>query len=89
LHQNEQHPAWQIGDRDGVVNEFWSTSDPARTLELIDTLDISYIYIGQVERITYGPQIDDKFEQLRQQGELEVVFENEKTKIYERKDNSN
>jgi YYY domain-containing protein len=89
LHQNEQHPAWQIGDRDFVVNEFWSTSDPARTLELIDTLNISYIYIGQVERITYGPQIDDKFEQLRQQGELEVVFENEKTKIYERKDNSN
>jgi uncharacterized membrane protein len=84
LHQGEQRYAWQVGDRDFVVNEFWSTPDPARTLALIDQLDISYIYIGQIERITYGSFVDDKFEQLRSQGALELVFENDKTKIYKR-----
>ena len=84
LHQNEQRPASQIGERDFVVNEFWATPSPDRVKALIDELNISYIYIGQVERITYGNQVDDKFEQLYQQGHLELVFENEKTKIYRR-----
>ena len=84
LHQNEQHPPSQIGARDFVFNEFWTTPDPGRTLELIEELNIRYIYVGQLERIIYGEQISDKFEQLRAQGELELVFENEKTKIYKR-----
>jgi YYY domain-containing protein len=84
LHQSEQRPPSQIGSRDAVVNEFWATPDPARTLQLIDELNISYIYIGQVERINYGDYVADKFEQLVTQGELEVVFENEQTKIYKR-----
>jgi len=84
LHQNEQHPPSQISARDLVFNEFWTTPDPARTLELIEDLDISYIYVGQLERIIYGDQTVDKFEQLRAQGELELVFENEKTRIYKR-----
>ncbi len=82
LHQNEQRYPWQVGDRDFVVSEFWSSPDPARTLELIDQLGISYIYIGQIERIIHGASIQDKFEQLRAQEELELVFENEQTKIY-------
>ena len=84
LHQNEQRYAWQISARDVVVNEFWTTPDPTRTLEIIDQLNISYIYLGQVERITYGDQIEAKFEELRRQGALELVFKNEKTKIYSR-----
>jgi uncharacterized membrane protein len=84
LHQNEQRYPWQVGDRDFVVNEFWSSPDPARTLQLMDELNISYIYVGQLERITYGDYIVDKFEQLRAQGTLELVFENEQTRIYKR-----
>lgn len=82
LHQNEQHHSWQVGERDAVVNEFWSSPDPARTQQLINQLGISYIYLGQVERITHGVFIEDKFNQLQAQGTLEVVFENEQTKIY-------
>ncbi|MDX1524500.1 MAG: DUF2298 domain-containing protein, partial [Anaerolineae bacterium] len=82
LHQNEQRYASQIGERDLVVNEFWSTTDPNRTLQLLDQLNITYIYIGQIERIAYGEQVGDKFEQLKNQGLLELVFENEKTEIY-------
>ena len=82
LHQNEQRPAAQVGQRDMVVNEFWTTTDPTRAWQLIDQLDISYIYLGQIERITYGANVGAKFEQLVEQGKLTVVFENEKTKIY-------
>ncbi|MCQ3979001.1 MAG: hypothetical protein DPW09_36730, partial [Anaerolineae bacterium] len=82
LHQNEQRYAWQVGDRDFVVSEFWSSPDPARTLELIQQLGIRYIYDGQIERITHGAFISEKFEQLRAQGALELIFKNEQTKIY-------
>jgi uncharacterized membrane protein len=84
LHQNEQRHASQIGERDFVVNEFWISPDPARTLELMDKLNISFIYLGQIERITYGDYVTYKFEQLHDQGYLELVFENEETKIYKR-----
>jgi uncharacterized membrane protein len=70
-----------------VVNEFWNTPDPNRALELIEQLGITYIYVGQIERITYGEQVEEKFKQLHQQGALELVFENEKTKIYRVNDN--
>jgi uncharacterized membrane protein len=82
LHQNEQRYPWQVGDRDFVVSEFWSSPNPARTLQLIHELGISYIYDGQIERITHGAFITEKLEQLRAQGALELVFENEQTKIY-------
>jgi uncharacterized membrane protein len=82
LHQNEQRYAWQVGDRDFLVGEFWSSPDPARTLQLVNALGISYIYLGQIERITHGALVADKFEQLRDQGALELVFENEQTRIY-------
>jgi uncharacterized membrane protein len=84
LHQNEQRYSWQISNRDLLVNEFWNTPDPNRTLQLIDDLNIGYIYVGQVERATHGNTVGDKFEQLRRQGHLELVFENAKTKIYKR-----
>jgi uncharacterized membrane protein len=84
LHQNEQRYASQVGERDFVVQQFWANPDPIRTLELMDELNISYVYLGQIETITYGNHIADKFEQLVTQGELEIVFENEKTKIYKR-----
>ncbi len=82
LHQNEQRPGSQIAERDILVNEFWNTPDPNRAQQLIDQLNISYIYVGQLERITYGDQVGAKFEQLREQGFLDLVFENEETKIY-------
>jgi uncharacterized membrane protein len=85
LHQNEQRYASQVSRRDFVVNEFWNTTDPNRALELIDQLDITYIYIGQLERSTYGDFVEDKFKQLQERGDLELVFENSQTRIYKRK----
>ncbi len=82
LHQGEQRYASQIGARDQVVNEFWTTLDSERTRQLIQQLDITYIYVGQIERITYGDHVQDKFDQLQQQGMLEITYQNNKTIIY-------
>jgi YYY domain-containing protein len=89
LHQNEQRYGSQISDRDFVVTQFWTSPDPALTQQLIDELGISYIYVGQIERAHYGDFVDQKFEQLREQGVLELVFENEQTKIYKRSQKHN
>jgi YYY domain-containing protein len=99
LHQNEQRPPGQVGQRDGRYMEFWNTVDPARAWELIQELDISYIYMGQLEQTLYNPQLTGslmqwgvtffvtdgikKFETLVDQGLLTVAYENERTRIYQ------
>jgi len=103
LHQNEQRWPEQIGQRDGRYMEFWNTADPARAWELIQELDISYIYLGQLEQTLYNPQLTgsliqwgvthfvpdgiDKFDMLVDQGLLTNVYENERTRIYRVTDN--
>jgi uncharacterized membrane protein len=53
-------------------------------MELMNQLGIQYVYVGQVERITHGEQVGDKFDQLVAQSDLQIVFTNDKTKIYRR-----
>ena len=98
LHQSEQRWPEQIGQRDGLYMEFWNTDDPARAWQLIQTLDISYIYLGQLEQTLYNPKLTGtlmqwgvtyyassglgKFDTLRAEGRLELVYQNERTRIY-------
>ncbi|UCC89249.1 MAG: glycosyltransferase family 39 protein [Anaerolineales bacterium] len=98
LHQNEQRWPAQVGQRDGLYMEFWNSSDPVRAWELIQELDISYIYIGQLERTLYDPNLASslvqwgvpflrpdgfsKFGELAAQGRLAVAYENERVRIY-------
>jgi uncharacterized membrane protein len=82
LHQNEQRPPWQIGERDGLVREFWNTPDVGRGLQLMRELNISYIYVGQLERVTYPPEGLAKFDQMAAQGYLHIPFRNERVVIY-------
>jgi uncharacterized membrane protein len=99
LHQNEQRWPEQVGQRDGRYMEFWNTTDPARAWELIQELDISYIYLGQLEQTLYNPQLTgsliqwgvtffvtdgiNKFDTLVDQDLLDVAYENERTRIYQ------
>ena len=99
LHQGEQRWPGQIGSRDGPYMEFWNTDDPERAWQLIQELDISYIYIGQLERTLYDADVSssltewgvtrfaptglDKFDALERQGRLRVAYQNERTRIYQ------
>lgn len=81
-HQNEQRYGSQVGKRDGQAREFFNTADIPRTLQLIRELHVSYIYIGQLEHAVYDPVGLAKFDEMVRRGELEVVYENERVKIY-------
>jgi len=82
-HQNEQRYGSQVGGRDGKAREFFNTSNISRVLQLIGELHVSYIYVGQLEHTVYDAAGLAKFDDMVQQGELEVVYENEKVKIYQ------
>lgn len=81
-HQSEQRYGWQVGQRDGRAKEFFNTPDLNRARELIRQLNISYIYVGQLERTVYDSGGLAKFERMREAGELELVYENSEVKIY-------
>jgi uncharacterized membrane protein len=84
LHQNEQHWPDEVGQRDELYREFWDTPDPARAWDLIQQLNISYIYIGQLERSTYTvPGSLVKLDALAAQGRLTIAYQNERTRIYQ------
>ncbi|MFQ5856588.1 MAG: DUF2298 domain-containing protein [Anaerolineae bacterium] len=81
-HQGEQRYGWQVGPRDGRAKEFFNTHDLDRARELIRELNISYIYIGQLERTVYDSGGLEKFEHMREAGDLELVYQNTEVKIY-------
>ncbi len=82
MHQGEQRYADDVGARDGLARDFFNTRDSARAMELIRELHIHYIYIGQLEQITYDAAGLAKFEQMRQAGALDVAYQNLKVMIY-------
>jgi YYY domain-containing protein len=84
LHQDEQHYPVDVGRRHADMDDFWRTLNPERVRTLLDEYDIDYIYAGQVERHTYGAASMAKFDTLVEQGKLELVYENEQTKVYRR-----
>ena len=81
-HAGEQRYDWQVGQRDGEVRDFYTTSDIGRALELIRKLDISYIYVGKLERTVYDPIGLAKFDRMVEEGYLTVPYSNEEVKIY-------
>ncbi len=82
-HQNEQRYDWQVGQRSGDADVFYRTVDLEEARELIDRLNIGYIYVGQLERTIYPEEGLDKFEDLRGFGDLDLVYRNAGVKIYE------
>ena len=81
-HQNEQRYASQVGERDGQARDFFNTPDVARALQLIRELHVSYIYVGQLEQTVYDSAGLAKFDQMQEEGHLDLVYENERTRIY-------
>ena len=81
--EGEQRYGWQTGPRRSQAEEFWNTTDLARAQQLMAELGIDYIYLGQLEHIVYPAASLAKFEQMAQDGLLEVVYSNEQVTLYE------
>jgi YYY domain-containing protein len=81
MHESEQRFGAQLGQRDGLHREFWSTPDVGRMQQLIDDLQIDLIYVGQLERFLH-PDALPRLEQLTAEGKLDVFFQNDMVTIY-------
>jgi YYY domain-containing protein len=81
MHEGEQRYGEQLGPRDGLHREFWATPDVARTLQIIDELNIALIYAGQLERQQH-PDGVQKLAQMAADGLLELLFHNDGVDIY-------
>ena len=50
MHEQEQRYPEDVGFRDGLHRELWSTIDPNRVRQLLDELQVDLIYVGQLEQ---------------------------------------
>jgi len=85
LHEyGEQRYNNQVDPRKQLAEVFWTTSDPGQAWQIIQKLDIRYVYVGQLEHIHYPAAGLAKFDTLVRKGKLEVVYRNPKVVIYKR-----
>lgn len=64
-------------ERDPAVRQIYSSANWEEVTSLLNRYAVSYIYVGNREAATYGPQVRDKFTGL-----LEVAFQSGDVTIY-------
>lgn len=82
MHESEQRPGEVLSEREQLHREFWTNPDIGRTMEIIDQLNVSLVYAGQLERFLH-PDGVAKLEMMAEQGLLSPIFQNEGTTVYE------
>ncbi len=97
MHQGEQRYGWDIGRRDGLARDLFTSADPARSMAIMNELGIEYVYFGPLERTYINKHFDEavspgdprreqmlsKFDQMAQNGQLRVVYQNDLVTIYQ------
>ncbi|MBK8045663.1 MAG: hypothetical protein IPK16_00155 [Anaerolineales bacterium] len=81
MHEQEQRYPEDVGYRDGLYREFWSTVDIPRTEQIVDELEIDLIYVGQLERFLH-PDAVRKLEQMAATGQVESIYQSDRVTIY-------
>ncbi|MBC7249387.1 MAG: hypothetical protein H5T62_03815 [Anaerolineae bacterium] len=66
--------------REKDVDEIYSSQDFQRTLDLLEEYDVTYVYVGPLERGKYSAASLEKFDTL-----LEVAFQQGEVTIYQRR----
>ncbi|MCH7836472.1 MAG: hypothetical protein IH864_06350, partial [Chloroflexi bacterium] len=84
----DNHQSQQRGDlsrlirpRQEDVIQFYSGPSAAEAMRILQKYDVTYVIVGQLERLYYPPAGMAKFES-NLNGNLELVYENPGTKIY-------
>lgn len=84
-HEGEQRYDGQPVNRQVDVSLIYSHSDMGLALALLHHYHVSYIYVGELERLAYAPQTSaglDKFDFMVQQGWLQRVYRSDGVTIY-------
>jgi uncharacterized membrane protein len=67
------------GSRQDDIRQLYQSSDWEITKGILDRYSIDYVFIGELERQTYPPVYDAKFDAY-----MDLIYANEKVKIYAR-----
>ena len=83
-HQQQQRWGYlhQVDRRIRDVDRIYSTTDPSEAIALLDRYGVSYIYVGQVERLYYAERGIAKFDD-ELSAHLAPVFQTDELTIYE------
>ena len=83
-HQIQQRFGYreQVGERAAHVRLAYETTDADLALTLMKRYGVSYIVVGELERLNYRAQGLAKFEAMAETGTLTKVYENEGTAIF-------
>jgi YYY domain-containing protein len=90
-HQRQQRavvPGSLVKDRIQDISSLYNTPDIAQAQEILNKYDVSYVYIGELERSYYWPEGIAKFEQMARSGVLEAVYQDEAVTVYKVKGQS-
>jgi uncharacterized membrane protein len=86
-HQKQQRslvpggtPGEWIDLREQQVHDFYTVYDAQQALDFIKRYRVRYVYVGTLEEHIYGTAGLTKFSQMP---ELQLVYQNEQTKIYQ------
>lgn len=67
----------EMGSRYGDVQLLYETEDPIETSRILESYNVKYVYVGNLERSTYQVSLE-KFDQM-----LNIVYQNAEVTIYE------
>lgn len=77
-HENQWRGDYEVQQaREPDIETIYNSLDPQAALSLIDEYDITYVYVGPLERSKYDPRALEKFEQF-----MDVVYEEGSVTIY-------
>ena len=85
-HQTQQRYDYreQIDDRAADIKRAYDTIDSGEALQLMNRYGVSYVVVGELERLNYRKAGLAKFEAMAESGILTKVYENEGTAIFRR-----
>lgn len=72
----------QVEERAGHVQLAYETTDVDTAVELMRRYGVSYVVVGELERLNYGEAGLAKFEEMEAAGLLSKAYANEKTSIF-------
>jgi len=77
-HEGQWRGSYEVQSaREPDIDAIYNTLDAQTALTLLDKYDISYVYVGPLERSEYDPRGLEKFERL-----MDIVYQNEGVTIY-------
>ncbi|MCX7840400.1 MAG: DUF2298 domain-containing protein, partial [Anaerolineae bacterium] len=71
-----------IDRRIAAVREMYNTRSTIDVMMLLKRFRVQYVYVGDLERAFYDATGLAKFDAMARAGQLQVVYENERVKIY-------